>query len=72
MGKQTDERQEEQGVVDLHRGPGFVFTTLHFLLNLFMGPKARALDNTILERLSNYKHSSLLGTFVSCKENEMF
>jgi hypothetical protein len=50
---------------------GIVFTTLSFLRNSQMGPKARALDYTKLDRLARSKHSNLLGPFISFKANEV-
>jgi hypothetical protein len=50
---------------------GTVFTTLHFLLNLRIGPKAGLFQNTKLKRFTSVKHSNLLGQFVSYEENEV-
>jgi hypothetical protein len=44
--------------------PETVFTTLHFLHNLQMGPIR-------VERLARDKYSSLLGPFVSFEENRV-
>jgi hypothetical protein len=51
--------------------PGIVFTTLSFLHNSRMGPKARALDYTKLDRLARSKLSNLLDPFISFKANEI-
>ncbi len=47
--------------------PGAVFTTLHFLRNLRMGP--RVFHQTGLEKLVGDKHSSLLNQFLSYEAN---
>ncbi len=49
---------------------GTVFTTLYFLCNLQMGPKAQVLYYIRLERIARKKHSSLLGPFESYQENK--
>jgi hypothetical protein len=45
---------------------GAAITTFHFLCNLKRDPETRA----CLERLATDKHSSLLGLFISYKENK--
>jgi hypothetical protein len=51
--------------------PGVILTTLHFLYNLQIGPKARVLHYTKLEILARDKHSSLLEPFISYAKNEV-
>ncbi len=43
----------------------------NFLLNLQIGPKARALNYTKQKKILRDKHSSLFRAFVSYEENEM-
>jgi hypothetical protein len=52
-------------------GTWAVFTTLHFLQNLQMGPISKALHYTRLERLTRDEHSSLLDPFESYEEIEV-
>jgi hypothetical protein len=49
---------------------GAAITTLHFLCNLKRDPETRGLHYACLERLDREKHSSLLGLFISYKENK--
>jgi hypothetical protein len=51
--------------------PRTIFTTVHFLLNLRMGPTSYSVTLHYAKRLSNDKYSSLLGAFVSYEENEV-
>ncbi len=51
-------------------GPWGLIHNTYFLLNLKIGPKARALHYTKQKGLSSDKHSSLLGASVNYKENE--
>ncbi len=51
--------------------PRAAFTTLHFLCNLRMGPIARVLHYTRVERLAMDKHSSLLDSLINCEDNEV-
>jgi hypothetical protein len=48
-----------------------VFTTLHFLRNMRMAQAARVFDHSRQERLARDKRSSLLGSFISYKENKV-
>ncbi len=48
-----------------------VFTTLHFLLNLRIGPVSYSVTSHKTKILSIDKHSSLLGAFVSYEDNEV-
>jgi hypothetical protein len=48
-----------------------LFTTLHFLRNLEIGPISKRVILHSQERFASEKHSSLLGQFVSCEENEV-
>jgi hypothetical protein len=52
----------------VNAAPGTLFTTLHFLCNLWMDSKL-VLLYIRLERLAMDKDSSLLGPFVSYREN---
>ncbi len=51
--------------------PGTVFKTLYFFIAYEWAQKVTVLYCTRLERLANDKHSSLLGSFVSYKENNL-
>jgi hypothetical protein len=53
------------------QAPGTVFTTLHLLLNLRMGPTSQTITLHYAKKASSDKHSSLLGAFVSYEENEV-
>ncbi len=55
----------------MNTAPGAVFTTLHFILNLQMGPISNVLHHTMLERFAEDKHPSLTGSFVSFEENKV-
>ncbi len=48
----------------VNKAHGTVFTTLHFLWNLHLGPKGRLLDYSRPWRLASDKHSSLLDQFI--------
>jgi hypothetical protein len=50
---------------------GTVFTTLHFLLNLQMGPISWSVNYTKLKVLVRNKHSTLFGPLLSYEENEV-
>ncbi len=52
-------------------GPKILFTPIHFLRNLQMGQSKLVLQYSKLEMIIRYKNSSLLGPFVSYKENEV-
>jgi len=52
-------------------GPATVFTTLHALLNLRMGPITHNVITHYAERLWNDKHAGLPGMFESWRENEV-
>ncbi len=49
--------------------PGTVFTTLHFLCNLQMGQTVQSVTLQKAAKFGKFKHSSLLGLFISCEEN---
>ncbi len=48
-----------------------VFTTLHFLCNLWIRPTSQSVALFYAEKTCQRQHSSLLGAFVSYKENEV-
>jgi hypothetical protein len=54
----------------LSNSTDFVFKTLHFLLNLRMGP----INSSVLnwQAFLLMQHSSLLGSLLSCEEKKCF
>jgi hypothetical protein len=55
----------------VNTAPGVLFTTLHFLCSLQIGQKARVFVPDQHLRPTEVWHSSLLGQFLSHKENEV-
>jgi hypothetical protein len=50
---------------------GTLFTTLHFLSNLWNWPNKIVFHYTRLKRVARDRHSSLLDPFICCEENEL-
>jgi hypothetical protein len=59
----------QRKVCVVNTAPAVIFTTLHFLRNLGIGPISKLVTSHSAGKAARKKHYSLLGRFVNSKDN---